>query len=167
MEVRDEILDLIKQVDRQPHSELEALEWLLLLQWIERDFFSIERDKPKIMDRAKYLSILRARLTAVRAKAIDTCPTFMSIRQYTLLMNKWKDLQNVGISAVPNSGAETGEKPPQLVTDALTNLVANHMNFSRGFPALSWPRNDTRLEINQVVHKTEIDDAGQQEESQG
>ncbi len=164
MQVRDEILDLIKQVDRQPKTEVEALEWLLLLQWIERDFYCIERDKPKLMDRPRYLLGLRTRQDAIRELAVQTCPTFTSIRQYTILTKKWADLQNVGISIVPNSGAQQQEKAPDIVADALTNLVANHMNFSRGFPALSWPRNDARLEINMVNKGKGVEDAGQQEE---
>lgn len=171
MEVRDEILDLIQQVDRHPTTEVGALEWLLLLQWIERDFYVMERNKPKMMDRPRYLLGLRQRQDDIRVKAIETCPSFTSIKQYTLLTRKWADLQNVGISIVPGSGAQQQEKPPEIVAEALTNLVANHMNFSRGYAALSWPRNNTRLEINMVEGKPETeaeaegeDDAGQQEE---
>jgi hypothetical protein len=150
-EVRDELIDLMNDASRWPKSEVEALTYLLLLQWIERDFYAVERPKPKITERKLYLGRLRNRVEAVRLEVVRRHPQFESPKDYTLMLKTWKDVQTIAASVVPGSNGIHSDVAPPILADAVTELLANHMNFSRGYPALSWVKNAALLNINTVV----------------
>jgi hypothetical protein len=159
-QIRNEILDLMGDESRWPKTEQEALEYSLLLQWIERDFFAVTNERPKITSRSLYLFKLRTACEAIRVELEVRHPQFESIKNYRLLLKTWRDLTEFGVEVVPGSNGIRSEKAPELVSSAITELVANHLNFSRGYPALSWVKNAVSLSVNL---KDGPEDAGQQE----
>lgn len=165
MAIRDEILDLMNERARQPKTEREALTWLLLLQWVERDFYAVERPKPKITERGLYMANLRLQTEAIRLRAVSMLPQFEVLTQFTLLIGSWKDMTNIAVKSVPGTKYAEHKEIPEIVADAITELIADHMNFSRGYAALSWVKNAKQLSVNMdtTVRDEEADDAGQQE----
>lgn len=125
--IRPEIRKLMAQEDRQPKTEREALTWVFLLQHLERDFFSAERNKPKLMDRAIFVQRMRARINEIHTEAVRMFPNFEWLPHYTYLVVRYQDLEKGPSFGVMEGTHFDQDNPPEIVADAAYALMTEHM----------------------------------------